>query len=332
MSNERRSPGCRVCGSVDVDRWLNPLEMMLGRRTSFAYFCCAGCGCLQLESVPADLGNYYPENYYSFDPEHDLAVTPHGYVRQKFVLPQMTRHLLGWGSITGRVLCQLSQRPIVPYWLRFLPKPIPFDGGVLDVGCGSGANLVMLRDCGFTNLLGVDPFMSKPLSHDGGINLVKCDLQAVHGKFSLIMFHHVFEHLDDLVSTLTKARQLLGEGGQIIIRIPLSDSVAARKYQEHWVQLDAPRHINLQTRKSMNLLAEKSALRISNVVYDSFEIQFWGSEQYMQDISLFDPRSYRSGLAPSVFSAEQIKFFVDESVRLNAQEQGDQAAFVLEVP
>jgi hypothetical protein len=66
------------------------------------------------------------------------------------------------------------------------------------------------------------------------------------------------------------------------------------------------------------------------VVYDSSEFQFLGSEQYLLDIPLSDPRSLNSGTSKSLFSPEQIKAFVAESEQLNKQEKGDQAAFVLE--
>jgi SAM-dependent methyltransferase len=158
---------------------------------------------------------------------------------------------------------------------------------------------------------------------------VNCELSAVRGQFDLIMFHHVYEHLVDPRETLELARELLAEHGQILIRIPLADSLAARKYGEHWVQLDAPRHIALQTRKSMGVLAGDAGLDISRVTYDSWELQFWGSEQYLLDIPLRDPRSLDTG-SSAVFSPDLIRAFAAEARTLNAHEEGDQAAFVLQ--
>ena len=40
--------------------------MMFGTRERFAYFECSACGCLQIETVPADMARHYPDNYYSF--------------------------------------------------------------------------------------------------------------------------------------------------------------------------------------------------------------------------------------------------------------------------
>ena len=298
-------------------------------RETFSYFRCAACGCLQIDEVPAVLDKYYPDNYYSYGDVHDAPVSWVTTLKRRWLRPPMTRHKLGWGSLLGRLLCCIQTGQAVPEWLRFLERPIPLNGGVLDVGCGSGWNLLALRNCGFSNLLGVDPFIPRSVSYDGGVEVRKCKLQEVAGRFSLITFHHVFEHLDNPLETLRQARHLLARGGQIMIRIPLSDSFAAQKYKENWVSLDAPRHITLQTRRSMEMIAKKAEMKIVRVVYDSTELQFVGSEQYLLDIPLTDPRSYCANASNSVLDGEKIRRFVEESARLNAGQQGDQAAFVL---
>jgi SAM-dependent methyltransferase len=201
-------------------------------------------------------------------------------------------------------------------------------GAVLDVGCGSGRDLLALRNCGFSNLLGVDPFIKEPITYSGGVQVLKCNLQDIQRTFHLVTMHHVFEHVINPLETLNHARNLLAPGGQILIRIPLSDSFAAQKYKEKWVDLDAPRHITLQTRKSMKLLAEKSGMKIVRVVYDSYELQFWGSEQYLLDIPLMDKRSYQNNPQEKIFKDETIRMFAEQSERLNKEEKGDQAAFI----
>jgi SAM-dependent methyltransferase len=329
MNIVKKTHLCRICGNSEVVDWLYPLEMMFGMREQFAYFRCATCGCLQLDEIPDDLAKYYPNDYYSYQTLQNIPIPWKTRLKLKLAYPFMTRHKLGWGSIRGRFLRRFKDGPSFPNWLRFLDRPVSLDGGVLDVGCGSGLNLLALRDCGFTNLRGVDPFISESMSYAGDVRVDKCQLQEVRGKFSLITFHHVFEHLANPLETLGQARELLATGGQIMIRIPLSDSVAAQKYREKWVQLDSPRHIILHTRKSMELVAKKSEMKIVRVTYDSTELQFAGSEQYLLDIPLADPRSYYSLQKKGIFSKEKIKAFTEEAERLNKLEAGDQAAFVL---
>lgn len=330
MITERETSACRVCGGHEIRERMFPREMMFGTREKFTYNRCAFCDCLQIDKIPADLARHYPADYYSYQISPDRPPSFKRRLKIRLLHPAMTRHLLWTRSIGGHLLCRFLDSPSIPFWLRFLNKPVSFNGRVLDVGCGSGLNLLALRDCGFTNLLGVDPFISKPLWFRGGIKVEKCELHEVQGKFDLIMFHHVFEHLGDPFGTLRTACRLLAEGGQVLIRIPLSDSLAAQKYRENWVQMDAPRHIMLHSRKSMNLLAKLSGFKITRVTYDSSEFQFWASEQYLLDIPLLDPRSVNSGPSNTVFSQGQLVAFSKEADQLNKQEKGDQAAFVLE--
>lgn len=329
MNDQKKSPGCRVCGSEEVETWFHPREMMFGMREEFPYFKCLHCQCLQLEALPEDINKYYPSDYYSFRQVTETSQSLKASIKRRLISPMMSRSILGWGSHYGRILCLLMRSPNIPKWMHVLPGAIPFDSRILDVGCGSGEALLTLQNCGFTNLHGVDPYIPKNLFYKNGLQIRKCELSAIKDKFRLIMFHHVFEHLENPLETLKKAGELLEPNGYIIVRIPLSDSHAAEHYGEKWVQFDAPRHVTLQTRKSMQILAEKAQLEISRVVYDSSYFQFWGSELYIQDIPLKDPRSQMVESGNGLFSSKTLMEYALKASTLNLEERGDQAAFVL---
>ncbi len=40
--------------------------MMKGVKKSFSYFWCSKCKCLQIETIPENLGEYYDQDYYSY--------------------------------------------------------------------------------------------------------------------------------------------------------------------------------------------------------------------------------------------------------------------------
>jgi SAM-dependent methyltransferase len=303
--------------------------MMFGLREKFAYFRCISCGCLQLDETPANLDKYYPNDYYSYQTLQDAPVPWFAQLKRRWAYPSMIRHRAGWHSVTGQLLCRFKKGPEFPHWLSLLARPILSNAAILDVGCGSGATLLELRKCGFTRLRGIDPFIPQSITYAGGVQVNKQRIEDTQGRFDLIIFNHVFEHLDNPVATLEQAVRLLAEDGQILIRLPLVDSAAAQEYRENWVQLDAPRHIMLHTRKSMDLLARKTGLKIKRVAYDSTDFQFWGSEQYLLDIPLFDPRSHHLHPVNSLFSTDKIALFNAKAEQLNAREQGDQAAFIL---
>ena len=85
----------------------------------------------------------------------------------------------------------------------------------------------------------------------------------------------------------------------------------------------------MHTVRSIHLLAANSGFQVVEAAFDSTEFQFWGSEQYVVDIPLFDSRSYMVDPKNSIFSEEQITAFRQQAEQLNRSSDGDSACFYL---
>src|SRR6185295_18341145 len=94
---------------------------------------------------------------------------------------------------------------------------------ILDVGCGTGANLLMLSEYGEAE--GVD------VSEDAlafcrarGLDKVKLgaaeELPFADGTFDLVTGLDVVEHLDDDLAGLKEMRRVLRPGGRILLFVP----------------------------------------------------------------------------------------------------------------
>jgi SAM-dependent methyltransferase len=186
-----------------------------------------------------------------------------------------------------------------------------------------------MRSLGCGNLTGVDPFLPRDIRFQNGVLLLSQSVADLPDDppFDLIMFNHSFEHVPDPHASMKAAARLLSDKGVIFIRTPTVDSYAWRHYGVDWVQLDAPRHFFIHSRRSLEYLAEAAGLELYEVVYDSTDFQFWGSEQYRRDIALNADNSYAINPARSIFTWSDIRSFRRRAEELNRNNDGDQAAY-----
>ncbi len=317
---------CRVCANRVGNLSYQLREMMFGFREVFTYTECGKCGCVAIDDIPEDMDKYYPDNYYS-----KQAVPSPGYHRNQKYANALRR--------ADSMAIQLGYPISKIAWWKHAPsvqmeclahiRPTK-NWRILDVGCGAGNFLYRLRNAGFRNLLGVDPFLEESITYQNGLCIRKAELSDISGYWDLITFHHSFEHIADPLDTLCTVSDLLKPNGICVIRIPTVDSYAWRHYRENWVQLDAPRHFILHSVESMRYLSEQSGLGMIGVLYDSSEFQFWASEQYVRDIPLRSPESYAENRSESVLTKQEIEHYRKQAGKLNRMRLGDQAAFFFE--
>lgn len=310
--------------------------MMFGMREQFDYFQCGLCECLQIIDIPQNIEKYYPHNYPSYDRSWDKGSQkkqPNFIYR--FLQKQRVRAaVFGHGHKLNRLLSHFIDFPKEMY----ANGPIIRRTGIkdfrisfLDVGCGTQSWwLNEMKKLGFSKLIGIDPFIDQD-KKTNGIQILKKQISEMPGQFSLITFHHSFEHVPDPRETLEAAKRLLAPEGVCLIRIPLVSSYVWEQYGENWVELDAPRHLFLHSLKSMNMLAGQVGLEIFEVIHDSTEFEFYGSEQYLRDIPLISDSSYFINPENSIFSPTDIETFKERARQVNAEKRGGRAAFYLRI-
>ncbi len=288
---------------------------MFGFRDLFIYFQCSQCGCLQISEVPANMDKYYPAHYYSLSPK------PRRFLNNP-VVKSLRRfkdyHTVFNRGIFGRLVSSLSPNKKMTALSR---TNMTAKSKVLDVGCGDGWRLNILREIGFETILGIDPYIPADITYGNGVTVRKKSIHDVTGEWDVIMYHHSFEHVPDPHEQLQKAAKLLSPGGCCLLRLPTVSSSAWEHYRENWFQLDAPRHFFLHSIGSITLLAEKAGLSLQDVVFDSTADQFQGSELYKRDIPFIAQNNN--------YSKSQVREWKDLAKKLNKEKRGDQAAFYL---
>lgn len=338
---------CRICGNGLGNSLHTAREMFLGTRDTFEYNECGSCGTLQVQQVP-DLKPYYPASYYSFQPANETpgklpATLPvrvkkrlGAFLRRRSANYYCERHAPGGNkNLLGRYVAENMRRMTVgfPEYLKDTSHylSLNLNSKILDVGCGSGTTLLSLREFGFINLIGVDPFLETAITYGNGVRILKAELEELEAGFDLIIASHSLEHVPEPRLALQQISRLLKKGQWAIIRIPLVGH-AWERYRTAWVALDAPRHLFIFSRQTFSNLAAEAGFEVAEVAFDSTAVQFWGSEQYLLDIPLMDERSYFVNPQNSIFSAQQITEFARKATELNKREEGDQAIFYLRKP
>lgn len=128
---------------------------------------------------------------------------------------------------------------------KLIKKYVNKDEKILDVGCGSGDMLKLLKLDGYKHLTGLDPSkMSIDKLLDAGIFGIKGSIYDkpsgdMYGKFDIIILSGVLEHLYDLKNSIENLRKYLNRSGKILCIIPNS-------LEYYLYPLPLPHYINIE--------------------------------------------------------------------------------------
>jgi 2-polyprenyl-3-methyl-5-hydroxy-6-metoxy-1,4-benzoquinol methylase len=308
---------CEICNNATGNQEYVAREMMFGLREKFIYFQCSFCGCLQIAESPNNMQPYY-QSYHSH-----IAQINRKQSGSKILLifkSLIVISILSRNSLFYKCCCKIRPSLNNFYkWMKYT-RGLKHSSKILDIGSGDGAFLLDLNDLGFTNLTGVDQFIVENINYECGVRILKKEMSEIEGEFDLITLNHSLEHMPNPHSVFKKLNSLISSDGHLLIRIPLADSFAWRKYGVNWYQIDAPRHFFLHTINSISILAKENGLTLTNVFYDSSELQFSASQKYTLDKSL---------LEAEIIDRQKLKMQKKWARLLNEQGDGDQACFIL---
>jgi SAM-dependent methyltransferase len=184
---------------------------------------CTQCGLQRLDPQPSpeELRHFYPDNYW-FAPDR---------------------------SATSR-LEESYRRLVLRDHVNFVAHALrdsTAQGPLLDVGCGGGLFLGLMRERGH-RIVGLDfsPQAAAIAWRRQQVPALVGDLERVPlrpGSFAGLTMFHVMEHLYDPRAYLRIARELLAPDGRLIVQVPNAASWQARLLGSAWNGADIPRHL-----------------------------------------------------------------------------------------
>jgi 2-polyprenyl-3-methyl-5-hydroxy-6-metoxy-1,4-benzoquinol methylase len=131
---------------------------------------------------------------------------------------------------------------------------------LLDVGCGSGTLLGLLKSRGIRPT-GVDFSWeaAQVAEKENGVRVVVGSLAEAgfpNESFDIVTLFHVMEHVTNPRGVLAEVSRILKPDGAVILQVPNIDSWQFKAFGAKWYGLDIPRHVIDYSRNSiLNLLA-----------------------------------------------------------------------------
>ncbi len=264
-------------------------EMEFGYDEEFIYRKCPFCGSWHLVDIPEDFSNYYHDEYYS------LSLTPQLVWKQlnerytflkKLIMKAVLKGFSGvaelyanfgkWHGDMNYILALAK--------LRLLEKMFKKNyKSVLDVGCGTGRFVLLLKLLGFSGeILGIDPYLDQDWVEFG---LFKKSLFELNRRFDVVVLNHSLEHFTESPEIVwSKLGEILDDWGALVIRIPCASTHQFYLYKEKTHLFQAPTHTIIYSIEGLLQIA----FRNNMVLWDFYNEHSWNSlhsEAYLSGIT-----------------------------------------------
>jgi len=234
-------PVCPVCASAATRFLLRNTDFLFGTTDrEFRVYRCAECAaCFQHPRPPEDvLRRAYPEAYWWVTGEERTTLAAR---LEKIYRETVLRHHVRVAR-------------------RHFPCPAP---RVLDVGCGSGTFLAMLRRRTGVDGQGLESSTAAARRAEEvyGLTVHPLGLDEADfapGSFDLITMFHVLEHLPHPQDTLARIRRWLSPHGVLLVQVPNVASWQFRWFGRRWTGIDLPRHLVSFSPSALRRLLEQA--------------------------------------------------------------------------
>jgi 2-polyprenyl-3-methyl-5-hydroxy-6-metoxy-1,4-benzoquinol methylase len=260
MADRVHYTSCPVCKSGEINPLLKVTDYTVSKE-EYTVWQCGQCTLRFTQDVPseASIGPYYksPDYISHTNTSQGLVNKLYQSVR-KYTLKQKSKFIADQTGIIG--------------------------GKLLDVGCGTGAFLDVMKKEGW-EVIGLEPDeeareLARKLYRLTVFESSQLN-QLPSSGFDAITLWHVLEHVHDLHNYVEQLKNILKPAGKLFIAVPNYQSLDAQIYRRAWAAYDVPRHLYHFTPKSIEVLMKGHGLKVKAVQpmwFDAFYISMLSSK------------------------------------------------------
>ena len=264
---------CPLCGASGRVRYSQLRDRSWSAPGTWSFRECVACGHLWLDPCPVaeEIGRLYA-SYYTHGVERGSPLQGDGF------WPRCRRGVLEAYGYRG--LAHDSTERFLGQALRFVP-PVweeceeivhsvtgPPRGRLLDIGCGDGYFLRIMRDLGWT-VQGLEPDpKAAAFARAHGLDIIQSPIEAASlapNAFDVITTSHVIEHVLEPVAFLSVARRVLKPNGILYVFTPNAESWGHAMFGPSWYPLEPPRHLHIFRPRNLVACAERARLQVVDV-------------------------------------------------------------------
>lgn len=131
------------------------------------------------------------------------------------------------------------------FYVRFFRRvPLGRAGSLLDIGCGCGRYIYILKEKGW-DVKGIDIAYTDYGRDVLGLNIHEgtlFDAKLPSESFDAVTLWWTLEHMYEPIEILKEAERILKKGGVLLVGVPNIDSFESRIFKKYWFHLFLPKH------------------------------------------------------------------------------------------
>jgi SAM-dependent methyltransferase len=266
---ELENVNCDICGSSKYTCLFEARDYRFGYKEDYSFVKCNDCGLIYINPRPnaESITELYESCYTPGD--RAIRIPSEETVRRKKGLKRF------WHKINGDYRDEIIEKA---------------EGKVLDIGCGNGHLLVLLKDKG-CDVYGVETnHKSASACNQRGFKVfcgILEDANFPDEFFDAVILSQVIEHLPSPKRTLHEIHRILKQDGKVLIYCPNADSYLSKIFGRYWHGWHIPFHFYGFTRDTIQKLSHRSGFKleaVETVTPDNFftvslKSYLWGDKE-----------------------------------------------------